>query len=362
MTKNKNEGMKCIYAWSTDPDQQDKLLDPEFFEIEKMVAEITTDTYQTKNEIIRQLCSMVRLNDLSAETQKYLRLSPSLWPLIMGESNELGHPDQAIFENQDVDLYEQRILHLKGAVIRRESIICPLFSENVQKPASAVPEMLMEEQDFLPPKKTKKKKKKKTISADAALNDLEPHEQLDGAENVVLPEKGLEDNIHPEDNINEVQPEQVIFEKIEDSEILTDASAYCISHFNDNQILKEPVENFDPKTDHELHQLMKTQKKTSTETTEQLTIFDKLGGSSAVTCDKLLNEKLPSVTYHDFKTLWEYLGGTIASSGRGGSHRRLIFNGRVVGGTFKPHGNSDYGYRSVRYLKQALEIVLQQKN
>ena len=67
---------------------------------------------------------------------------------------------------------------------------------------------------------------------------------------------------------------------------------------------------------------------------------------------------LHQISYNQFKSLWENLGGVIPDPKSGGSHRSLYWNGRIVGGTYKPHGGHDYGYRCIKYLRIALEEII----
>ncbi|HUX79835.1 MAG TPA: type II toxin-antitoxin system HicA family toxin [Alphaproteobacteria bacterium] len=61
------------------------------------------------------------------------------------------------------------------------------------------------------------------------------------------------------------------------------------------------------------------------------------------------------VTFKDFKKLWQSLGGTLKSSGKGGSHRTLFYEGKKMGSTFRPHPVPTYGLKSRKFLRQALE-------
>ena len=59
----------------------------------KIDAEVTF--FQFSNYMIALLYQLTSPQDLSVKTRKQIRLSPSLWPLLRKETDELGHPDKA---------------------------------------------------------------------------------------------------------------------------------------------------------------------------------------------------------------------------------------------------------------------------
>ncbi|MES2252410.1 MAG: hypothetical protein V4482_01835 [Pseudomonadota bacterium] len=131
--RTKKEGKHYNYPCTTDPARQIELTD-----IEKVMANITTDSYQTFNKVILGLLSLTDLCLLPQAIKKQIRMSPSLWPLITMPSDDFGHPDEAIEINDDLNLYRHCVLKEANVDVRRESLACPAFSTHTAAVSAAV--------------------------------------------------------------------------------------------------------------------------------------------------------------------------------------------------------------------------------
>lgn len=77
-------------------------------------AESDTTFFQFGNKLILSLYALATPHELSDKTRFYIRLSPTLWPLLSGETDDLGHPDGAIYVHEsdpagkhfDLDFYQ----------------------------------------------------------------------------------------------------------------------------------------------------------------------------------------------------------------------------------------------------------------
>ncbi|NCP62038.1 MAG: hypothetical protein GW748_01830 [Alphaproteobacteria bacterium] len=64
-----------------------------------------------------------------------------------------------------------------------------------------------------------------------------------------------------------------------------------------------------------------------------------------------------NTTFAKFQILWEKIGGTLKGTKSGGSHRSILLNGKVIGGTFVPHGGHGYGKRCIKELRDVLTLA-----
>jgi hypothetical protein len=80
----------------------------------QMQAQTDTTFFQFCNKFIVSLYSITSPDELSDKTSFFIRLSPTLWPLLSGEITDRGHPDAAIYQHEsdpagkefDLDFYE----------------------------------------------------------------------------------------------------------------------------------------------------------------------------------------------------------------------------------------------------------------
>ncbi len=394
LQKRKNEGEKFIkYAWTTDPKRRDELN-----EIEKLFADITTDKYQTINKIIVNLLSLTCIQRLS-NSKKLIRNSPSLWPLIQTPNNDdWGHPDEAIFEKQDVDLYEYylfkagKLITKPESVIRRESVIYPLFSQTfISPPSSSSSEATPTTEEDL---KKIAKKKEDTAKKNKARREREKSKKLTekahsnqvDAINSDLDENYMDDLLSTQVAATPEQQKELPTASCTESTQHTTESPLTIAKVAEsleaapaltseqNQFLKASDSEdefvarskYDPRAEHQMHQSLKNLEMT----TKGVEDAEENDNATATAIARVRNVHLQTInhifdntafhpiSYAQFESLWINRGGSIPDPKSGGSHRSLYWNGQKVGSTFKPHGGHDYGPRCIKYLKNALEKIM----
>ena len=129
---------------------------------------------------------------------------------------------------------------------------------------------------------------------------------------------------------------------------------------DENEFIEQ--DEYDPKLEHQRCQSLKCLKKATESTTKKKESISAapltVRGVHLKTLRDIFDEKFHQISYAQFKSLWENLGGVIPDPENGGSHRSLYWNGRIVGRTYKPHGGHDYGYRCIKYLRIALEEII----
>ncbi|GAO99066.1 hypothetical protein Cva_01741 [Caedimonas varicaedens] len=91
-------------------------------------------------------------------------------------------------------------------------------------------------------------------------------------------------------------------------------------------------------------------------------VSHKINNKASKLIDTIFNSKLKGqgFTFGDFKKLWERLNGkgTVRPSGSGSSHYALLNSGnRVVAGTFAHGEGQKYTRNTVRYLRDALNMI-----
>ncbi|MES2607767.1 MAG: hypothetical protein V4544_03455 [Pseudomonadota bacterium] len=384
-----NPSKVCIYAWTTDPDKQGELSS-----IEKILGEITTDTYQTLNTIIAGLCSLVDLKTLPSEPKMLLRMSPSLWPRIQAPSDDWGHPDEAIFENQDLDLYEHSLFNTgqlptkPSSTIRLDSDMCPLFAQARISTSSSIlteAQSITEEElkkiekkkaDTAKKNKARRERNKKLaanarskLSAISSYVDESDMNDLPDLENdSKATEKYSGASYELAKSSGDVAYAEVSVERGEQLKATIDASGATTNETAVRAGMADKTSELvdkiylDPKSAHHAHQLMKSLKKSADgidENTEEKQggNLPELTGSSRATYDNIMSPTFTRVTYADFETLWKQLDGAIHTNRGGGSHRSLSIRGQTVPvGTYKPH-KGIYGKNYIKYLKQALQYA-----
>lgn len=65
-------------------------------ELEKILATLSTNRYQLFNYRIKHLYEILGNRDISVENRYYIRLSPTLWDILRGDTINLGYPDEPI--------------------------------------------------------------------------------------------------------------------------------------------------------------------------------------------------------------------------------------------------------------------------
>ncbi|MBA4249343.1 MAG: hypothetical protein C0432_01300 [Candidatus Puniceispirillum sp.] len=344
MTKPRNKHV--TYLQSTYPEYIESLSEENSSSsYEKLSYYLIQDFYETMNFCIIELFKWVSddfWKDTSPElvkTKKLLQYSISLWPDLMQDPPDqrvsMGHPDQAIEETQELDLYRKFILRESDLTIsiKRESLDCPLFKEKKTSVSSSAIVGVWESPEScvvssLSAVKKKKKKKKKASSA------------------TVMPSENLcsSDIERTEESTEVASEDDVETEKVP-------APGANVEAF-ENKDVNETTDTFE---DYQFRPYAK-QSAFSVEKEPSYTSF--LKGHHKTTFDQIMETPFSGTLYYrDFVNLWERLGGTVQTTS--GSHRKLMWNKQCMGGTYEPHGGHNYGFRTVKYLRDSLNQLLE---
>ena len=314
---------------------------------------------------------MVDLRTLPSYTQKLIRMSPSLWPRLQAINDDWGHPDEAIFENQDLDLYEHylfkagKLATKPESVIRPESVFCPLFlpaTIPAAPPISAATVDAVEKAEEKITVLTKKKKKKKKEAPTTSATIVEPLQSsgdIDSEADGSKIEFSSNTIGQSEEKIVVSEVLHAIYDSKVDS-ITTKEKDQDPNDLASEEGLKAHSDEMspDPRRIHEEYQAKKSlgNLEHAFEKTEG-NILSILTGSSRTTYESILDPIFRTVSYTDFKTLWTQLGGEIHSPRGGGSHRSLVYRGKTLPiGTYEPH-QGIYGKNCIKYPRQAVKYV-----
>lgn len=314
------------------------------------------DFYQTINYCILKLFHMMKTelwnekNKSVLHTKKLLQFSVSLWPHLVNENfenvDDFGHVDQSIEEYQDLDLYRKFILRENDTtiVIKRESLDHPLF--NPKKIDHIVPSSVsaIDDSKYLDlsevsiSKKKKKHKKKKTKSQLSLVGNASE-------------EKDAESDV-------EIREPAIIEDSAVDNELATKASEIVegnVEESKDSVFLQQE----DTACGYQTY-VKQSKKRDCPVLDEKVGDVFRLTGVHKSTFDQIMQTPFSgSLAYRSFENLWKHLGGVIRTTS--GSHRKLLCNDQCLGGTYEPHGGRGYGYRTVKYLKDAIVKLLDLK-
>jgi hypothetical protein len=372
---------------------------------EKIGADLATDLYQTRNELILGLYALIKLKKLPYNIQFLIAASPALWPRLQGFNTDPGHPDEAIvddnetfFEGSDVELYERYLypsqkitLPVYASFHKTYGVftVSPFEAQEIQgrrpgertippldipaflkqKPtapllqAPSVAKLLVEEK--LTPKKAIQSQKPKKKKQQAALRQMALEDQTDVAQHL-FQESKLETEIPPQKESIQEQKIPATKEKIAPAlpqadkeyepfvplEILSKIKQQAAQTMETEEEAEAgagsvSLSEADSESKFETHPQTPPKLKTAHPQT-YAAIFD--------------HTRVQNVRFQDFQTLWTSLGGEIVSHRSGGSHRVLKWQGKTLGGTFVPHGGGAYGPRSIRSLREALDDLFQQRH
>lgn len=351
-------------AWGpTHPGLLDKLIPGE-----ELFAILEIDRYQIMNQIILDLASFFDLREISPPCKMAIAASPALWALLQGLEDDLGHPDTAILTYPEkarfynaTDLPHERekarSFLQDGDVVRyetylEESQFIEMYSHTSfhreKRTFSMTPyDLQFETPDY--------KKKHPPLEWPDFLKKplkLEP-----------APERTPEHPCELEDRASTLKPP-----------LLADAEPALLSTFNEQTpcIHPNPPSDKSDTSSQKASSIDLGQRKSPKDTPPQQELSPKsvpilpipepvapqLKGKVMTIHQRIFSPKnWKNLSFKDFRTLWEYLGGQITGYKSGGSHRALKFKGKTIGGTFVPHGSSCYGPRSLKYLREALEHI-----
>ncbi|MBX9620432.1 MAG: hypothetical protein K2X28_00110 [Alphaproteobacteria bacterium] len=322
--------------------------------------------YQFLNLLCSSMFKILQRDELSEETVKLLRLSPQLWPLLKGETYDLGHPDEAggfavvsaylqhpFKEGQGLRHNEKRLTSLNRAATRIErNIYCPLWEKNkllndeylyrTYSSTLSLPEveLPLPYPTFLQASSHSTETEEVAFPHEPSFFETFPFEKFDNTEEEISTSTPLEEQS----------------ESIEGSSIAAaDTSGSSPSSGLPTPIASSSSSMPSCSTDFIMPSGIRK--------------FHALIPSSPY-AERGLNKKDQSfidsvfdarefkkISYGDFETFWIKQGGKVVGS-HGGSHRLLVGpNGDSLGGTYTHGRGETYTAKTIKYLRAALWYI-----
>lgn len=368
--------------WAIDTCQEKKLIlpsDPYCFDhmqkfklksdnkkFNKIARARNVQRYQFLNLLTSSMFKILRRDELSEETVKLLRVSPQLWPLLKGETHDLGHPDEAggfaivsaylqhpFKKGQGLRHDERRLTALKRVATRiNKNVHCPLWETRkplndgylyrTHYPILSLPEVVLPlpYPAFLQSTTHSAEKEEVTFPQEPSFFDTFPFEKFDDAEEEISVPSPLEEKS----------------ESIEEPSVFADRSGpSCYSAppptFIASSFTSTPSCSTDfimPSGIRKFHDLIPLSPYADRE----------LDKSDQSFIDKIFDVRgFKNITYGEFKAFWTRQGGKIVGS-HGGSHRRLVGpKGDSLSGTYTHGRGQTYTPKTIKYLRAALWYI-----
>lgn len=365
--------------------------------------------YQFINLLCSILYKILRRDELSAETVKLLRASPQLWRLLKGETNDLGHPDEAggfaivkaylqhPFRGNEGLGGKWGLNPLEKAVTRiKNKVICPLWEQEKLFNDSALYEAHVEKKTHFfrfrglgcPPEQG--------ITRELTLFELGEWKQelpypsflqpvpqaIEVEEVITLKEPSFFETFSFE-QLEEKEEELTIQDELSSQSVLSSSLAQSsqTSAMNEEIIAEPTVE--------QIASYLETS--TSSQLTTSSTVLPVPPASTSCSFDFIMpsgirkfhalmpetsypiqqlsyddqdfvnqifdGRRFRTITFKEFKLFWERQKGSIAES-HGGSHKLLIGpKGDSLFGTYAHGGGQTYTPKTIKYLQAALWYI-----
>ncbi|MBX9621694.1 MAG: hypothetical protein K2X28_06695 [Alphaproteobacteria bacterium] len=397
--------VRILYG-PTDPSLYDELT-PE----QKVLSQKAIDKYQTFNRVILGIASIVDLRLLPANTKMLLRASPTLYPLLEGNSKDLGHPDETfMLETIDGGPMKDRE-YLITHICFTEEVLLPDYSSFYKRiakfyvspyekkslePTWQHPYALSElpYPEFLKPypsaitasssivekpkeerkrkgkgKRKRENKKQSLISpASSSISLSEPladvHILVDLPLRPEIPEEapllvaGESSVVSPSTSTNSEPISTMPEERERDSSSGSSSSTSPLEEFQLE--IAQPEENQTSEVAQIRPRGMRSFHGRAPKTTPP-NQFAPLKGKHQKILERLFDStRFSSVRYQDFAALWRSINGpdSIKNASSGGSHKALLDqSGKVVTGIFA-HGEAQtFGKCTIMYIRDAFRQI-----
>lgn len=373
----------AYYVLPTDSDSYDTLNLKS-----RYCVDILIDQYQFYNRMVLFLLKGVDMKSLKNTTKTLLRASVSLYNRIAEHQDDLGHPDEALYSSstdssvkRDCDFYsyyvdktEKKLIESYSSFHKEKTSIflTPYERDMIQNCYSGMPDLPYP--SFL---------KKETASLRSSPNsDIPTPEKTNPNETQSWLPGGIQKSTISDDSkhksqkqrswkkskaipalINSIHQQQDLHPQQDDGTKPEAKLTLCMDSKKDlrtQQKMKVELISSETNKKGAFKKNIKASlsKDHMPKKQEMITPFSSLKTKHKNILEDIFdNQKLSDVTFQKFTTLWESLGGVIPKKNGGGSHRTLLFNNKVVGGTYVPHGGHAYGKRSIKSLRDAFEKI-----
>jgi hypothetical protein len=321
--------------------------------------------YQFLNLLCSSMFKILRRDELSEETVKLLRVSPQLWPLLKGETYDLGHPDEAggfaivsaylqhPFKREEGLLRNEKRLTSLGKVATRinRNFPCPLWEKNK-----------LGNDEYL----------YRTYFSTLSLPEVEPPlpypaflqptSHSDEIEEVAFPHEPSFFETFPFEEFDDTEEEASVpssregqSPSIEESSIVADSSdPSCSSELpppiasSSSSMPSCSTDFIMPSGVRKFHDLIPS----SPYETRELKKKDQSFIDSVFDA-----REFKKISYGDFETFWIKQGGKVVGS-HGGSHRLLVGpKGDSLSGTYTHGRGQTYTPKTIKYLRAALWYI-----
>ncbi len=331
----------------------------DLWEEEKIMSRLSTDVYQTQVDALLTLLSFTNMRELLYKTKSWIACSPTLWDRMRGLETDLGHPDEAIldvadnfYKGLDLDLMEAYLFpscpfvthdystfykspyktNLYFSPFEYQEMMGRPYGSNARLPELEMPDFLKK----LPPVLQPSVQPAHAVQITKATQKPKPPKP---AKKVVVP----------------VDPKGVIAEPTPEVEpvVETNTSPPVAEKAVEVEVEVEMVDTTPAVTKPE-KPLASVAAPAALPPSQKTPLKGKLFKIHEAIFNVSKSQK---VSFEEFKTLWEHLGGEVPDNRSGGSHRTIKWQGKTIGGTFVPHGGGTYGPRSINALRDALTAI-----
>lgn len=399
--KGRYTGKTLMYG-PTNPAGFEKLQDEGL----RFFSRAATDRYQFFSQLILYTWEMIDLSSLPENTELKIRCSVTLWDLLSGKSNYLGHPDAAIlvFKDQPLPLSLNPDLWNCNHYLKKHETAIPFRGRtkyiNLTKyelscrnsrnlgcdkmPDLPCPEWLKEKKSATHVVKDKNKKKfsgkrkgnkrkgrKNNGKRNVHKQKIPPNKRQDlkkieNQDNSDAVSQGQEINASDVQVASEVKKDQEISpsntqavtalskKDIQDQAKGSDGeSVVSKDSSKGTSIIEKNLQT--PKAPDLRPRGMRVFHSEETSLSVQ-NRYSELKGKLQSVIDKIFSHKeFQTVSYGDFKKLWRHLhgeGSVIESNAS--SHKKLVARNGQVFGTYAHGDNMKYTKRTIKYLRDAL--------
>ncbi|MDI9636347.1 hypothetical protein QM565_11355 [Geitlerinema splendidum] len=330
--------------------------------------------YQFLNLLCSSMFKILRRDELSEKTVKLLRVSPQLWPLLKGETYDLGHPDEAggfaivsaymqhpFKKEEGLRPNERRLTSLSRAATRiRRNVHCSLWEKNkslndeylyrTYSSTLSLPEveLPLPYPAFLQPTSHSTEIEEVAFPHEPSFFETFPFEKFDDTEEEVSVSNSLEgqsvsiegpsivtDSSGP--SCSSDLPPPIASSSIS---LPPPSSGFIIPSSSSDFIMPSGVRKFHdfiPSSPYEVRKLKKKDQSFIE------SVFDA--------------REFKNITYGDFETFWIKQGGRVVGS-HGGSHRLLVGpKGDSLSGTYTHGRGQTYTSKTIKYLRAALWYI-----
>ncbi len=339
-------------------------MDPAF----RFIPESSVNLYQSINDVILSLASLLDLKNLKLLTRKFIIASPSMWKRFQGLEKDLGHPDEALLTmEQGAEGYCEASFLDKGDLY---------FYYKFFKEGAPIPDIDSEDfsyPEFLRPSPSAGSSPSTAKVVSTAESSAKKPQQRKSriSSSTQRRRKGRHQKAQRKTRQGKIQYARK-----------KDLSEKHPPHIDsESGTVKHPVEIDDPKRSDDvigkpLSSAFSSSSSTAAssssaaESSSAAVLSDiseseeepqpslHLSGGHIKTIERIFNPRAYSKTrFSDFQTLWEYLGGRIGGQKSGGSHRSIIWKNSVIEGTYIPHNGHRYGPRAIKRLRHALDFI-----